>query len=122
MSRQATLTLAGFPRMMLTTQLEASTLTMQDFFSWLGSFLGELIRFVVDLLSRLYRHVSDAARGFLDGLTESLGIAPSLISVAILAIGLWLLYLALRALLRRRLIATVVWGVLGVMVLSWLIT
>ncbi|WP_163576978.1 hypothetical protein [Halomonas faecis] len=95
---------------------------MQDFFSWLGSFLGELIRFVVDLLSRLYHHVSDAARGFLDGLTESLGIAPSLISVAILAIGLWLLYLALRALLRRRLIATVVWGVLGVMVLSWLIT
>lgn len=95
---------------------------MQDVFNWLGNFLGELIRFVVDLLTRLHEHVSDAARGFLDGLTESLGIAPSLVSLLVLAIGLWLLYLALRALLRRRLIATVVWGVLGVMVLSWLIS
>ncbi|WP_163558872.1 hypothetical protein [Halomonas sp. NO4] len=95
---------------------------MQDFFTWLGHFLGDLIRFVVDLLSRLYHDVSDAARGFLDGLTQSLGIAPSLVSMAMLAVGLWLLYLALRALLRRRLIATVVWSVLGVMVLSWLIS
>ncbi|TFH85906.1 hypothetical protein EQG41_14970 [Billgrantia azerbaijanica] len=95
---------------------------MHDFFTWLGGFLGDLIRFVVDLLSRLHDHVGDAARGFLDGLTESLGIAPSLVSLLVLVVGLWLLYLALRALLRRRLIATVIWGALGVMILSWLIT
>jgi len=95
---------------------------MQEFFTWLGGALGELIRFVVDLLTRLHDHVGEAARGFLDGLTVSLGIAPSLVSLLVLALGLWLLYLALRALLRRRLIATAVWGALGVMILSWLLS
>lgn len=41
--------------------------------------------------------------------------------MAVLLLGLWLLYLALRALLRRRIVATLIWAVLGVTVLSWLI-
>ncbi|WP_444677134.1 hypothetical protein [Halomonas sp. E19] len=42
-------------------------------------------------------------------------------SLATLLVGLWLLYLALRALMRRRLVATLIWAILGVTVLSWLI-
>ncbi|PMR73860.1 hypothetical protein [Billgrantia endophytica] len=94
---------------------------MQDFFTWLGSTLGDIIRFVVDLLIHFFRNLGDAAQGFLHGLSASLGISPSLISLVVLILGLWLLYLGLRALLRRSLIATVIWAVLGVTVLSWLI-
>lgn len=94
---------------------------MQDFFSWLGQTLGEIIRFVVDLLLVFFHNLGASARDFFDSLTAALGISPSLVSLAVLLLGLWLLYLALRALLRRRLIATLIWAVLGVTVLSWLI-
>ncbi|QOR39602.1 hypothetical protein HNO52_14570 [Billgrantia diversa] len=94
---------------------------MQDFFTWLGRTLGEIIRFVVDLLVNFFQNLGASARGFFDGLATSLGISPSLVSLAVLLLGLWLLYLALRALLRRRLFATLIWALLGVTVLSWLI-
>ncbi|MCE8020601.1 hypothetical protein HOP51_10860 [Halomonas sp. MCCC 1A11036] len=94
---------------------------MQDFFSWLGQTLGEIIRFVVDLLILFFYNLGASARGFFDGLANALGIPPTLVSLAVLLLGLWLLYLALRALLRRRIVATLIWAVLGVMVLSWLI-
>lgn len=94
---------------------------MQDFFTWLGRTLGEIIRFVIDLLVYFFHNLGASARGFFDGLAASLGISPSLVSLAVLLLGLWLLYLALRALLRRRLVATLIWALLGVMVLSWLI-
>ncbi|MBA2779236.1 hypothetical protein [Billgrantia kenyensis] len=94
---------------------------MQEFFTWLGETLGEIIRFVVDLLVIFFRDLGASARGFFDGLASALGIPPTLISLAVLLLGLWLLYLALRALLRRRLVATLIWALLGVTVLSWLI-
>ncbi|MBZ0328824.1 hypothetical protein KZO25_00645 [Halomonas sp. ANAO-440] len=94
---------------------------MQDFFTWLGKTLGEIIRFVVDLLIHFFQNLGDAARGFFHGLSASLGVPTTLVSLLILVLGLWLLYLGLRALLRRRLVATLIWGLLGVTVLSWLI-
>lgn len=94
---------------------------MQDFFGWLGETLGDIIRFVVDLLILFFHNLGGASRGFLQGLSTSLGIPPTLMSLATLLLGLWLLYLALRALLRRRLVATLIWAILGVTVLSWLI-
>ncbi|MCE8036644.1 hypothetical protein [Halomonas sp. MCCC 1A11062] len=94
---------------------------MQEFFSWLGETLGEIIRFVVDLLIVFFYNLGASARGFFDGLASALGIPATLVSLAVLLLGLWLLYLALRALLRRRIVATLIWAVLGVMVLSWLI-
>ncbi|KAA0012548.1 hypothetical protein F0A17_06250 [Billgrantia pellis] len=94
---------------------------MQDFFSWLGRTLGEIIRFVVDLLLVFFHSLGASVRNFFDALTSALGIPPTLISLGVLLLGLWLLYLALRALLRRRLVATLIWAVLGVTVLSWLI-
>ena len=94
---------------------------MQDFFSWLGQTLGEVIRFVVDLLLIFFQNLGGSARGFFGSLASALGIPPTFLSLAVLMLGLWLLYLALRALLRRRLVATLIWAVLGVTVLSWLI-
>ena len=94
---------------------------MEDFFSWAGRTLGEIIRFVVDLLTSFFANIGDSARSFLQGLTSSLGIPVSLINLVVLVIGLWMLWKAFRALMRRAVIATLVWLLLGVVVLSWLI-
>ncbi len=94
---------------------------MEEFFSWVGRTLGEVIRFVVDLLTDFFANIGDAARGFLDGLSGALGIPPSLTSLVILVIGLWLLWAGIRALMRRAIVAALIWMLLGVVVLSWLI-
>lgn len=94
---------------------------MTDFFSWLGSSLGDIIRFLVDLLTTFFANLGDSLGGFLDGLSESLGIAPSLVSLGVLLIGLWLLWRGLRAITRGGLVAALLWWLLAVVVLSWLI-
>jgi|AntDeeMetagen681_2_1112603.scaffolds.fasta_scaffold59951_2 hypothetical protein len=94
---------------------------MTDFFSWLGSTLGDIIRFLVDLLTNLFANLGDSARGFMSGLSESLGIAPSLISLGVLVVGLWLLWKGLSAITRGGLVAALIWWLLAVIVLSWLI-
>ncbi len=94
---------------------------MEDFFTWAGRMLGDLIRFVVDLLTGFFADIGDSARSFLDGLSTSLGISPSLISLVVLILGLWMLWKGFRAILRRAIVVAAIWLVLGVMVLSWLI-
>lgn len=94
---------------------------MEDFFTWIGRTLGEIIRFVVDLLTGFFANIGDSARSFLQGLADSLGIAPSLLSLVVLALGLWMLWKGFRALMRRALVATLIWLLLGFTVLSWLI-
>ncbi|MCH4563298.1 MULTISPECIES: hypothetical protein [Halomonas] len=94
---------------------------MEDVFTWLGGALGDLIRFIVDLLRGFFANLGDSARSFLRGLSESLGIAPSLISLLVLIVGLWLLWKGLAAILRRAFVVALIWLVLGVTVLSWLI-
>ena len=94
---------------------------MEEFFTWAGRTLGDAIRFVVDLLTGFFANIGDAARGFLDGLSGALGISPSLVSLAVLLIGLWLLWAGVRALMRRAILGALIWLLLGVTVLSWLI-
>lgn len=94
---------------------------MADFFTSIGRTLGEAIRFVVDLLTGAFSGLGDSVRGFLQGLSSALGISPSLINIAVLLIGLWMLWRCVRALLGRALIAAIVWGVLSLALLSWLI-
>lgn len=65
--------------------------------------------------------VAGGIGGFVDGLTRSLGISPSMFSLAILVIGLLLLINGVRALLRGGIIGGLIWLVLGLLVLSWLI-
>ncbi|GHE20435.1 hypothetical protein [Halomonas urumqiensis] len=94
---------------------------MEDFFTWIGTTLGEIIRFIVDLLTGFFGNIGNSARGFLDGLSSSLGISPSFLNLIVLIIGLWMLWKAVSALMRRAIFATLIWAVLGLMVLSWLI-
>ncbi|ANF58275.1 hypothetical protein [Halotalea alkalilenta] len=95
---------------------------MQDFFNALGRTIGNAIRFVVELLGGFFSGISDAARGFVHGLTGALGVSDSVASIVVLVIGLMLLYTGIRALLRRSLVAGVIWLLLGLLVLSWLIS
>lgn len=91
------------------------------FFHWIGEQLGAAIRFIVDGLGWLFDNLYGAIDSFTQGLTGALGISPSIFSLVILLVGLAMLFAALRALLRRSVLATLLWAVLGVIVLSWLI-
>ncbi|ERJ20411.1 Putative membrane protein [Salinisphaera shabanensis E1L3A] len=93
----------------------------ENLFHWIGEKLGAAIRFIVDALSWLFDNLYGAIDSFVRGLTGALGINASIFSLLILVIGVAMLYAAVRALMRRAPVATVLWTVLGVIVLSWLI-
>lgn len=94
---------------------------VEGFFEWLGQAFGDLIRFIVEALGGLFDLLGDAFSGFLAGLSKSLGIDATLLSLVVLLLGLLLLYAALRALLRKRIILALVWLLLGLWLLSSLI-
>ncbi|ART61967.1 hypothetical protein [Kushneria marisflavi] len=91
------------------------------FFSWVGETLGNIIRAIVEFLASIFANLFGAMGGFIDGLTGSLGISPSVFSLVILVIGLLLLINGVRAMLRGGIIGGLIWLVLGLLVLSWLI-
>jgi hypothetical protein len=92
-----------------------------NLFHWIGEQLGAAIRFIVDSLGWLFSNFYGAIDSFVRGLTGALGINASIFSLLILLIGLAMLVAAGRALVRRRVVPTVLWTVLGVILLSWLI-
>lgn len=94
---------------------------MSDFFASFGALLGEIIRIIVDFFTGFFSDLADSGQSFLRGLSRSLGIAPSLINLLVIVLGLWMLWKALRAFMRRALFVGGVWLVLGVVLLSWLI-
>ncbi|MFC0267957.1 hypothetical protein [Kushneria aurantia] len=93
----------------------------EGFFSWIGERLGDIIRSLVEFLASIFANLFGAMDGFIDGLTRSLGISPSIFSLAVLIIGLLLLISGVRALFRGAVIGGLIWLVLGLLVLSWLI-
>lgn len=92
-----------------------------NFFHWAGEQIGQLIRAVVGVLGWLFGHLYGAIDAFINGLTGALGISSSIFSLLMLVIGLALLFAGLQALIRRRLIAAVIWTLFGLVLLSWLI-
>ncbi|MES1946113.1 hypothetical protein C84B14_02166 [Salinisphaera sp. C84B14] len=92
-----------------------------NLFHWIGEKLGAVIRFIVDALGWLFDNLYGAIDSFVQGLTGALGINDSILSLLILVIGLAMLASSVRAAIRRRVVAAVVWAVLGVVVLTWLI-
>ncbi len=94
---------------------------MNDFFAAIGQFLGHVIRFIVDALRAGLQGLDDALSSLIGGTAEALGIPTNLLSLLVLALGLWLLWKAFSALRRRAVVATLIWVVLGVAVLSGLI-
>ncbi|MCW4149394.1 hypothetical protein OM427_07590 [Halomonas sp. 18H] len=94
---------------------------MEDLFALIGNALGEGIRLIVELLGGLFRHADDAVDGLFSGLSRSLGISTSWVSLALLIFGLWMLWRGFSALLQRAYLATLLWWLLAMMVLGWLI-
>ena len=94
---------------------------IDQFFRWIGEQLGVAIRFIVDGLGWLFDNLYGLVDSFVQGLTGALGISASIFSLLILLLGVAMLFAEVRALMRRAVVATLLWTVLGVIVLSWLI-
>ena len=94
---------------------------VEGFFEWLGQALGTVIRYIVDALSGFFALFASAGANFLEGLSRTLGMDRSLVSLIALAIGLMLLVGAFRAFFRRSFVAGVIYLLLGLWLLSWLI-
>ena len=95
---------------------------VDGFFESLGEAFGSVIRFIVEGLSGFFGMLGGAVSSFISGMSKALGVTPSLLSIVVLVAGLWLLYLAVRAFIRRAIIAGAIWLVLGLWLLSGLIS
>jgi len=89
---------------------------------WLGELLGALVRWIVDALSWVFNTLAGASSAFFEGFARALGVNSSLLSIAAVILGLCLLYLGVKAVIRRRFIAAVIWLLLGLWLLSALIS
>lgn len=87
----------------------------ESFFERLGEILGNFIRILVEVLTDFFRMIGQAGANFIDGLSRALGMDPSWISILILIIGLLLLFSAIRAFLRGR----VIWGLIVLLLALW---
>ncbi|WP_409277262.1 hypothetical protein [Pseudomonas defluvii] len=94
---------------------------VEGFFEWLGQALGALIRFVVDGLNGLFSLLSNAGGSFIEGLSRTLGMDTSLVSILTLIVGLLVLYSAVRAFMRASIIFGIIWLLLGLWILSWVV-
>lgn len=95
---------------------------VESFIGNLGLWLGTLVRFIVETLNGLFGTITEAGSNFVDGMARALGMDTSIISIAVLIIGLLFLYNAVRAFIRASIIGGVVWLVLGLWLLSWIIS
>jgi len=89
------------------------------FFDNAGEAIGDAIHAVVTFLLALFDNAFDAIHNFFDGLSRSLGISGSFLSIVVLVIGLWILFSGLRALLRGSILGAIVRVVIGLLVLGW---
>ena len=94
---------------------------VESFFEWLGQALGSVIRFIVNGLDGLFNLLAHAGGNFVEGLSRTLGMDTSLISILALIIGLMLLYSAIRAFMRASIVFGIIYLILGLWLLSWII-
>lgn len=94
---------------------------VDGFFEWLGQALGAVIRFIVDGLDWIFGTLAHAGGNFIEGLSRTLGMDASLISIIALILGLILLYSAVRAFMRASIVLGIIWAILGLWLLSWII-
>lgn len=92
------------------------------FFESLGQAFGAVVKFIVDSLGNVFDLFGGAISGFINGMSKTLGITPSFLSILVLGIGLLMLYAAVRAFMRGGIIAGLVWTFFSLWLLSGLIT
>lgn len=90
-------------------------------FGWLGNALGTIIRFVVEALQGIFGGFAGAIQAFLSGLAGAVGMSPTVFNYAWLVLGLILLFVAIKAVVRGALVAAIIWAILGIVVLGGLI-
>ncbi|MFA5496397.1 MAG: hypothetical protein WC247_16650 [Porticoccaceae bacterium] len=88
---------------------------------WLGELFGSLVRVIVDGLSWLFDILAGASAAFIHGFSRALGLDSSILSIAAVILGLFLIYQGVRAFIRRRILAGIIWVLLGLWLLSALI-
>lgn len=87
----------------------------------LGEFFGGLVRWLVDALSWLFDILAGLSAAFIEGFSRALGVDAGFLSFAAVALGLFLIYRGIRAFIRRRIVAGIIWILLGLWLLSALI-
>ncbi|MAB23925.1 hypothetical protein ACS8E9_12080 [Pseudomonas neustonica] len=87
-------------------------------FEWLGQVFGTVIRFIIDSLVWLFTLLSNASSDFVNGFARALGVDSSLLNIAAVILGLCLIYVGVRAFLRRRILVGIIWILLGLWLLS----
>lgn len=90
------------------------------FFGGVGEAIGEAIRVVVEFLLGIFTNFFGAFGDFIDGLTRSLGISASFFSIAVLVIGLLILWGGIKSFLRGSILGGIVKTLLALFILSWL--
>lgn len=90
---------------------------MENFLQWLGAQVGTALRFVVEVLGAAVAGVDD----FVTGLATSLGMSATAWNLALLVVGVFLLYRGVRKLVGRAFLAGFVRVALAVLLLGWLI-
>ncbi|QEA40993.1 hypothetical protein FGL86_16105 [Pistricoccus aurantiacus] len=96
-------------------------MSIEGVFNWIGTKIGEAIRFIIDLLTLMFSNLDDSLSSFIYGVTDAMGINASLFSMIVLVIGLVFLYRGVRALLRRGFIAGLLWLFGALLILGWLV-
>lgn len=94
---------------------------VEGFFDGLGQVLGTIIRFLLDLLNGFFGMLGNAGRDFLNGLSRALGMEASLLGMIALVFGLLLLALSVRAFVRKRFVAGIIWLLISLWLLSLII-
>ena len=89
--------------------------------NWLGEQIGHIIRVLVDTLSAIFGNGAEGLRDFYQGLAGELGLSGSLMGFVILIIGVLLVFSAIRATLTLRLVSALIFGALGLWLLSLVI-
>lgn len=90
-------------------------------FEWLGQIFGTLVRLIVDALAWVFDILSGASSAFVNGFSRALGVDSSILSIAFVVLGLFLIYLGFSSFLRKRFIRGIIWLLLGLWLLSSLI-
>src|SRR5690606_33089901 len=64
-------------------------------FEWLGQAFGTLVRLIVDGLAWIFDILGGASTAFVNGFSRALGIDSSILSIAFVVLGLFLIYLGI---------------------------
>jgi hypothetical protein len=94
---------------------------VESFFEWLGQAFGAVIRFIIDTFGWFFDMLGGAGANFAEGLSRTLGMDTSLVSIIALVIGLLFLYSAVRAFMRASIVFGIIWALLGLWLLSWIV-